>query len=97
MTVSRPNITLVGTLSGIVAGIIDIVPMVFQRLTWDATLSALALWTIAGFMISTTELKLSGALKDIVISFLLLISMGVMTLILGGTLGYVVSRFGGTQ
>lgn len=112
MTVSRPKKILVGTLFGIVAGIVDIVPMVFQGSTWDANLSAFSLWVIAGFMISTSELRLNGALKGIVISFLLLIPsaiivgwnqpsslipIGVMTLILGGTLGYVVTRFGNTQ
>ena len=73
MTLSRPNKILVGTLFGIVAGIVDIVPMIFQGLTWDANLSALSLWVVAGFMISTSALRLNGALKGIVISLLLLI------------------------
>lgn len=112
MTVSRPKKILVGTFFGIVAGIVDIVPMIFQGLTWDAILSALSLWAIAGFTISTSALRLNGALKGIVISFLLLIPsaiivgwhqpsslipIGIMTLILGGTLGYVVTLFGNTQ
>ena len=108
MTVSRTNKILVGTLFGVVAGIVDIVPMIFQGLTWDANLSAFSLWVIAGFMISTSVLKLNGALKGAVISFLLLtpsaiivgwhqpsslIPIGVMTLILGGILGCVIDRF----
>ncbi len=111
MTVSRSNRIIVGVLFGVVAGIVDIVPMVFQELTWDANLSALSLWVVAGFMISTSTLKLNGVLKGIVVSFLLLapsaiivgwhqpsslILIGVMTLILGGTLGYVLARFDNT-
>ena len=72
MAMSRPNKIVIGTLFGIVAGIVDIVPMIFQGLTWDANLSALSLWVIAGFMISTSALKLNGALKGILMSFLLI-------------------------
>ncbi|MFH1548247.1 MAG: hypothetical protein ABID32_02915 [Candidatus Omnitrophota bacterium] len=63
---------LVGIAFGIIAGIIDVVPMILQRLTWDANLSAFALWVIAGFIISTSNLKLKGALKGLVVSILLL-------------------------
>lgn len=94
---------------GIIAGIIDVVPMVFQELTWDANLSAFTLWVIAGFMIATSNLKLNGVLKGVLISFLILtpaailigwqepmslIPIGVMTLILGSLLGYFIERLG---
>lgn len=29
----------IGVISGIIAGIIDVIPMIFQKLTWDANLS----------------------------------------------------------
>ena len=94
---------------GIIAGIIDVVPMVLQELTWDANLSAFTLWVIAGFMIATSNLKLNGVLKGVLISFLILtpaailigwqqpmslIPIGVMTLILGSLLGYFIERLG---
>jgi len=98
-----------GIIFGIVAGIIDVIPMIFQKLTWDANLSAFSLWVIAGFMISTSNLKINSVLKGILISFLILlpaailigwkeptglIPIFVMTLILGGLLGYFINRFG---
>ena len=103
------NKTKIGIIFGIIAGIIDVVPMIFQKLTWDANLSAFSLWVIVGFMISTSNLKINSVLKGIVISFLLLIPSAIiigwhqpissipifiMTLILGGLLGYFINRFG---
>ncbi len=102
----------IGIIFGIIAGTIDVIPMIFQKLTWDANLSAFSMWIIAGFMISTSNLKVNSVLKGILISFLLLIPSAViigwyqpislipiffMTLILGGLLGYFVNRFEGEQ
>jgi hypothetical protein len=36
------NKIVVGIIFGTVAGIIDVIPMLIQKLTWDANLSALA-------------------------------------------------------
>ncbi|PXF61820.1 MAG: hypothetical protein C4B59_02145 [Candidatus Methanogaster sp.] len=97
----------VGIVFGIIAGVIDVIPMIFQKLTWDANLSAFSLWVIAGFMIATSNLRINGALKGILISFLLLIPSAViigwhqpaslipiviMTPILGSLLGYFISH-----
>lgn len=97
-----------GIILGIIAGIIDVIPMIFQKLTWDANLSAFLLWVIAGFMVSTSDLKINSLLKGILISFLLLIPSAIiigwhqptslipifiMTIILGSLLGYFVGRF----
>ena len=96
-----------GLTLGLLAGIIDLVPMLIQKLTWDANLSALSLWIISGFLISTTNLKINSILKGIIISFLVLIPsafiigwkepvsllpIALMTLILGGVLGYLIER-----
>ena len=93
---------------GIIAGILDVIPMLIQKLTWDANLSAFSMWVIAGFILSITDIKLKGILKGIIISFLLLIPSAiliawqepislipitVMTLILGCLLGYFVDKF----
>jgi hypothetical protein len=98
-----------GLMLGFLAGIIDLIPMLFQKLTLDANLSALSLWIIAGFLISTNNLKMNSILKGIVISFLVLIPSAfiiggeqpislipitIMTLILGAILGYSIERFG---
>lgn len=96
-----------GLVLGLAAGIIDVIPMILQKLTWDANLSALAMWIIAGFFISTSELKINNILKGILISFLLLtpvailiawqepkslIPISIMTLILGSLLGFTINK-----
>jgi hypothetical protein len=98
-----------GILFGSIAGLIDVIPMLAQKLTWDANLSAFSLWVISGFFIATSELKLPPALKGMVISFLALIPAAfliawnnplnlipitIMTVILGSALGYSITKFG---
>jgi len=101
--------TQLGILLGIIAGIIDVIPMVLQKLTWDANLSAFSLWIISGFLIATTNLKIKGVAKGIIISFMILlpaaiiigwkepfslIPISIMTLILGSTLGFLIDKYG---
>lgn len=98
-----------GILLGIVAGIIDVVPMIFQGLTWDANISAFVFWVVVGFIIATSNLKLKGALKGVVISVSLMIPLAVMiafqepislipififNLILGSLLGFFINKYG---
>ncbi len=98
-----------GILFGIIAGIIDIVPMIVQKLTWDANLSAFFHWIIIGFIISTSNLKIKGALKGLIISIILLIPiallvwwndtssiipMTISTIILGSLLGFLIDKYG---
>jgi len=92
---------------GAVAGIIDVIPMLLQHLTWDANLSAFSLWVVSGLLISAVDFKMSAAVKGIFIAFLVLLPnafiigrhdpiallpIGVMTLVLGGLLGFAVSK-----
>jgi len=101
------NNIILGTVLGAVAGLLDVVPMVLQRLTWNAELSAFFLWLVSGFMLATSSLRMNPVLKGIVISFLCLlpnvfiigwkeplslIPIGVMTLILGASLGFAYDR-----
>lgn len=96
-----------GILLGIMAGIIDVVPMILQKLTWEANLSAFSLWVISGFLIATTNIKVKGLIKGIIISFLVLTPSAVligwkepfsltpifiMTLILGSALGFLIDK-----
>jgi len=98
-----------GLILGVIAGIIDVIPMIAQGLTWDANLSAFSLWVIVGFFIATTNLKLNSIIKGILIAFLVLtpaavliawsqplslIPIGIMTIILGAGLGYFIERAG---
>ena len=101
--------TILGIMLGFIAGIIDIIPMILQKITWDANLSALSLWIISGYLISITNLKLPSYFKGILISFLILIPnlfiidykeptslipIIIMTLILGSLLGFLIEKFG---
>ena len=94
---------------GIIAGIIDVIPMIIQKLTWDANLSAFSMWVVIGFILSISKLKIKGVFKGIIVSFLILlptalligwkepislVPITVMTLVLGSLLGYFVDKFG---
>ena len=82
--------------------------MILQKLTWDANLSAFSLWVISGFLIASTNLKISGVVKGIIISFLVLLPSAIiigwqepfslvpiiiMTLILGSALGFLIDKY----
>ncbi len=98
---------IIGIILGIAAGIIDVIPMIIKKLTWDANTSAFLMWVIVGFLIATTNLNMNPILKGIFIAFLVLtpcavligrkepkslIPIFVMTLILGGLLGFLIPR-----
>lgn len=102
----KKKITL-GILSGLIAGIIDVIPMIIQKLPLDANLSALTFWIVAGFIISISDIKLKGALKGVVLSLILVIPLAIvigwqnpknlipvliMNIILGALLGYCIDR-----
>ena len=98
---------LIGLLLGIIAGILDLIPMVIQNLTWNANLSAFFLWLVVGFMVATSNLRLPGYVKGIVIALLCLLPsvfiigwnnpitllpVFIMTIILGALLGFTYTR-----
>jgi hypothetical protein len=97
----------IGLLLGIAAGIIDAIPMILQNLTWDANISAFAMWIVVGFIISIIDLKLNSILKGIIVAFLVLLPTAIligwkepislmpiviMTTILGGLLGFAIHK-----
>jgi hypothetical protein len=94
---------MIGIVLGIVAGTIDVIPMIMQNLTWDANISAFSMWIIVGFLISMIDLKINSIIKGILIAFLVLlpsailigwkeplslIPISIMTIILGGLIGF---------
>jgi len=100
--------SIIGLIIGLFAGLIDIIPMIVMNLTWDANLSALSMWIIIGFLTARTELKINLIIKGILIAFLVLLPsailigwkepisllpISIMTIILGGTQGYMINRF----
>ena len=97
----------VGLLLGLIAGIIDVIPMIIQGLTWDANLSAFALWIVVGVLISIIDLNINPILKGILTAYMVLlptailiawqepvslIPIGIMTTILGGLLGFFIKK-----
>ena len=93
----------IGISFGAIAGIIDVIPMIIQKLTWDANISAFSMWIIVGFLISTIDLKINSIIKGILIAFLVLLPsailigwkepvslmpISIMTIILGGLIGF---------
>ncbi|RLC36362.1 MAG: hypothetical protein DRH33_07165 [Candidatus Nealsonbacteria bacterium] len=103
------NKTKVGITVGIIFGIVDIIPMILMKMTWDTLLGAFSMCVIGGFLISTSNLKLNNTLKGTLIFFLIavpmmiivvagslkeLIPMLVTNLVIGSLMGYFIGRFG---
>jgi hypothetical protein len=101
------NKPLKGVLLGVLAGLIDIIPIIIQKLDWSANISAFIFWVVAGFVIATSNINLKGALKGLVISCILMIPTALligwkeplslipiygMTIILGGALGFILEK-----
>jgi hypothetical protein len=97
----------IGLLLGIVAGIIDVIPMILQNLTWDANISAFAMWIVVGFLIATIDLNINSIIKGVLIAFLVLLPTAIligwkepvslipiiiMTTISGGVLGFSINK-----
>ncbi|MBU1026222.1 MAG: hypothetical protein KKA31_00660 [Candidatus Margulisbacteria bacterium] len=99
-----------GLIFGAIAGIIDVTPMVIQKLPLSADLSAFTMWVVVGLLISVTDIKINPVLKGILITFLVLspiaiiiaeqepmtlVPIGAMALILGSGLGYFIGKVKG--
>ena len=99
--------TIMGVGLGAIAGIIDVIPMIIMKLTWDANISAFLMWVIIGFFISAIDLKINAVFKGILVSYLVLLPAAiligwgdpkslmpiiVMTTVLGALLGISITR-----
>jgi len=97
---------LTGLLSGAAVGIIDVVPMIFQKLPWSANISAFSMWVVTGFLVSTSSLKMPYILKSMLISLLLLevctpligwetvlVPILPITIVLSVLLGWMIGKF----
>jgi len=97
--------TLAGLIAGFAAGIIDLIPMIIQDLTWDANLAAFSMWLAVGFFTAHISFRIHPVLKGILIAFICLlpsafiigwsmpeslIGISAMTLILGAMTGLLV-------
>ena len=67
-----------GLLLGSIAVIIDVIPMVIQKLTWDANISAFSMWVVIGFLISISKLNVKPIFQGIIISFSVLLPSAIL-------------------
>jgi len=92
---------------GVVIGVIDLIPMIFNGLPADANLSAFSLWVIASIFASKCKIVENPILNGVIISFMVLLPAAIliawrepfslipitlMTLLLGSLMGYAVNR-----
>ena len=90
------------------AGILDVFPMVLQGLDWYSNVSAFMQWLILGIFINYIQIGLKGWLKGVIISLaaampimilvaksdlLSTISIFIMTVILGGLIGFFGEKY----
>jgi hypothetical protein len=57
-----------GILLGIIAGFLDLIPKVIQKLPWNANLSAFIMWVEVGFLVSVSELPVINTLKGLIVA-----------------------------
>ena len=101
--------TQLGILLGIIIGIVDVIPMILQKMSWDANFSAFFHWIILGYLISIVNLKVKGYLKGLFLSILTMvpiaflawwndysaiIPMGISTILFGLLLGFLIEKYG---
>lgn len=100
---------VLGIIFGVLAGIIDVVPMIIMKLPWDANISAFSLWVVCGLLIAITYIKIHPVLKGMLMAFSLLMPCAVIigwkeplsllpiiiiTAVLGSALGFIIEKLG---
>ena len=98
----------ISLLIGCFAGLLDIIPMLIQKLDWHATLSAFIQWLVLGLLIAHIEFKLPAWLKGLLVAELCALPIVVlvaqndlvsvlpiliMSALLGSLTGYLTARF----
>lgn len=94
-------------LLGTAAGIMDVIPMVLQGLSWQANVSALLHWLGLSLIITYSKLPFTGWLSGVILALLTGIPIAVLasetvpsawlpillsSIILGGLLGFMSER-----
>ncbi len=93
---------------GIVAGIVDVLPMVWQKMPWRANVSAFAHWVALGVVIPYVDWGIASWLKGAIVALLFavpillivtdtdskaIIPITVMSLLLGAGVGWAGAVF----
>ncbi|HBV88618.1 MAG TPA: hypothetical protein DEF42_18710 [Desulfosporosinus sp.] len=93
---------------GLMAGIIDIIPMIFQKLDKYSITSALIQWIVAGYVITHIQIGIKGWLKGLIIAVLMglpiivlvmkndpesTVAILIMCVVLGSLVGFVGDKY----
>ncbi len=73
----------IALLIGICAGIIDVIPMIIQKLDWHADVSAFLFWVALGVVIPYVSWNIKSWLKGLIVAELFAIPIIVITLTTG--------------
>ncbi len=99
---------VIGMIIGLVAGIIDIVPMIIKKLDGFFILSALCMWIVVGICASYIRFFSYGWANGLIVSILIFIPLSFLiykldpkalpqiiatTLVLGSLVGFFIGKF----
>ena len=59
-------------ITGVVIGIVDVIPMLLMKLTWDANISAFTMWVVISYLLYSNNQRCNQLIKSIVVAFLVL-------------------------
>ena len=94
-------------ITGVVIGIVDVIPMLLMKLTWDANISAFTMWIVISYLLYCNNQKFNQLIKSMVIAFLVLtpnailigwnnpinlIPVIIMTLLLSLLMGFITGK-----
>lgn len=93
---------------GVIAGIIDIVPMIFQKLDKFSIISAFVQWIVVAFVITHIHFGVEGWLKGLIVAIVMALPIVILVLktdaksvlpilamsaVLGSLVGFVAERY----
>lgn len=96
---------IISLIIGVIAGIIDVLPMIAQHLAWNANLSAFLHWVCLGVIIAYVDFRIKGWLKGLILAeitaipFVLIAGVDTvlpilgMSALLGILVGYFTEKF----
>ena len=97
-------------ITGVIIGIVDVIPMLLMNLTWDANISAFTMWVVISYLLYCNNQKYNQLIKSIVIAFLVLtpnailigwnnpinlVPVIIMTLLLSLLMGFFTGKING--
>ena len=99
---------LISVLIGVIAGVVDVLPMLAQKLSKHACLSAFVHWIVLGVLISYVQLPMPAWTNGVVIAVLACLPVAIlvsekdpkslgpilfMSVVLGAAVGFATARY----